>query len=755
MANRLANETSPYLLQHKDNPVDWYPWGEEALGRARDEDRPILLSVGYSACHWCHVMERESFEDGETARMMNEHFVNIKVDREERPDIDSIYMAAVQALTRHGGWPMTVFLTPEGVPFYGGTYFPPVPAHGMPSFQQLLLSVADAYENRREEVLESAGSVRDFLRASTTAAMPEAGTAGTGLLDLAAGALLSQLDRRFGGFGAAPKFPQAMNLEVLLRHHHRTGDRSALDGVELTLRRMAEGGIYDQLGGGFARYSVDAYWLVPHFEKMLYDNALLSRLYLETYQATGDAFYRRIAEETLDYVLRDMTSGEGGFYSAEDADSEGVEGKFYVWTPEELQAVLDPEEAGLAARYWDVTERGNFEGKNILHVPRPPEVVAEEFGLSPEELQRRIGEIRGLLYAAREERVRPGRDEKILAAWNGLMLRSFALAARITGREDYREAAVRNATFIVEKMKEGGRIHRSYKDGRARFNGYLEDYAMVADGLVAVYEATFETRWLVEADALMDAVSELFWDEERRAFYDTPADHEELVTRPRDVYDNAAPSGTSVATEVLLKLALLLDRADYRQRAEDILGELAGGMEKIPGAFGRLLCALDFSTSEPREVAIVGALEAADTAALLDEVYSPYLPNKVVAGRDPEDDEAGGLIPLLTQRGAREGKATAYVCVRYACQVPTTDARELARQLGTKHAPVSARSDLASLSAVRFVALLYFGLLPKNCAVYYRVAATAPLVGLPFSRATRCPTGKSSSCSSQRRYTLS
>jgi uncharacterized protein YyaL (SSP411 family) len=682
MANRLANETSPYLLQHKDNPVDWYPWGEEALEKARVEDRPVLLSVGYSACHWCHVMERESFEDQETARMMNEHFVNIKVDREERPDIDSIYMAAVQAITRHGGWPMTVFLTPEGAPFYGGTYFPPVPAHGMPSFQQLLLNIVDAYENRREEVMQSADSVRDFLRASTAAAMPEAEAAGTGLLDHAAVSLLSQLDRRLGGFGAAPKFPQAMNLEVLLRHHHRTGDRSALDGVELTLRQMANGGIYDQLGGGFARYSVDAHWLVPHFEKMLYDNALLSRLYLETYQATGDAFYRRIAEETLDYVLRDMTSEEGGFYSAEDADSEGVEGKFYVWTPEELGSVLDPDEADLAARYWDVTERGNFEGKNILHVPRPPEAVAEEFGISPAELRERIQEIRGTLFVAREKRVRPGRDEKILAAWNGLMLHSFALAARVTGREDYREAAVRNATFIVEKMKEGGRIHRSYKDGRARFNGYLEDYAMVADGLVAVYEATFETRWLVEADALMDAVSELFWDEERRAFYDTPADHEELVTRPRDVYDNAAPSGTSVATEALLELALFLDRADYRQRAEDILGELAGGMEKIPGAFGRLLCALDFSTSQPREVAIVGVPEAADTRALLDEVYSTYLPNKVVAGRDPDDDEAGGLIPLLTQRSAREGKATAYVCIQYACQTPTTDRQELAKQLG-------------------------------------------------------------------------
>jgi len=684
VANRLANETSPYLLQHKDNPVDWYPWGEEALKRARDEDKPVLLSVGYSACHWCHVMERESFEDDETARMMNEHFVNVKVDREERPDIDSIYMAAVQALTRHGGWPMTVFLTPDGAPFYGGTYFPPIPSRGMPSFQQLLLSVADAYENRREEVLQSAESVRDYLQASTAAVMPEAESAGTELLDRAAGALLSQLDRRFGGFGGAPKFPQAMNLEVLLRHYHRTGERSALDGVELTCRQMANGGIYDQLGGGFSRYSVDGHWLVPHFEKMLYDNALLSRLYLETYQATGDAFYRRIAEETLDYVLRDMTSEEGGFYSAEDADSEGEEGKFYVWTPEELEAALDPDEANLAARYWDVTERGNFEGSNILHVARPPEAVADEFGLSPEELWASIARIRAKLFAMREERVRPGRDEKVLAAWNGLMLRSFALAARVTGREDYREAAVKNATFIVEKLKEDGRIHRSYKDGRARFNGYLEDYAMAADGLVALYEATFDTRWLVEADALLDAVSELFWDEEKRAFYDTPADHEELVTRPRDVYDNAAPSGTSVAAEVLLKLALFLDRADYRQRADDVLEELAGGMEKVPGGFGRLLCALDFSASEPREVAVVGDQRAPDTRALLEVVYSGYLPNKIVAGRSPDDDEAGGLIPLLAQRSAREGKATAYVCVQYACQTPTTDPEELSRQLGAR-----------------------------------------------------------------------
>jgi uncharacterized protein YyaL (SSP411 family) len=680
MANRLANETSPYLLQHKDNPVDWYPWGEEALQRAREEDRPILLSVGYSACHWCHVMERESFEDEATAQIMNEHFVNVKVDREERPDIDSIYMSAVQAITRHGGWPMTVFLTPDGAPFYGGTYFPPVPRGGLPSFQQVLLSLAEAYANSRDKVEESAESVREYLRAATGAAIPKSAV-GTDLLDNAARSLLAELDRRFGGFGGAPKFPQAMNLEVLLRHHHRTGDGDALSGVEVTLRAMANGGIYDQLGGGFARYSVDRYWLVPHFEKMLYDNALLSRLYLEAYQATDDSFYRRIAEETLDYVVRDMTSPEGGFYSAEDADSEGEEGRFYVWTPAEIRTVLEEEEAELAQRFWDITGRGNFEGKNILHVPRPPEAVAAEFGLSPEELWKRVEEIRARLFAAREERVRPGRDEKALAAWNGMMLRSFAFAARVLDREDYREVAERNAAFLLDKLRVDGRLHRSYKDGRARFNGYLEDYAMVADGLVALYEATFETRWLAAAQDLCDAVMELFWDEGQSTFYDTPADHEELVTRPRDVYDSAAPSGNSVATDVLLRLALLLDREDYRSRAEAVLEELSGGMEKLPGGFGRLLAALDFYLSRPREVVIVGDPTSPDTQALIDAVYARYLPNKVLAGRAPEDEEAAGLVPLLADRPTRDARATAYVCEGYACQMPATEPEVLASQL--------------------------------------------------------------------------
>ena len=680
MANRLAEETSPYLLQHKDNPVDWFPWGEEALEKSRKEDKPILLSVGYSACHWCHVMERESFEDEQTARMMNEHYVNVKVDREERPDIDSIYMSAVQALTRHGGWPMTVFLTPDGAPFYGGTYFPPVPSRGMPSFQQVLLSLADAYTNRRDEVLQSAESVRDYLQAATSTEIPKSAL-GPELLDAAAESLKAQLDHTFGGFGGAPKFPQPMNLEVLLRRHHRTGDENTLAGVELTLQKMATGGIYDHLGGGFARYSVDERWLVPHFEKMLYDNALLVGLYLKTYQATGDDFYKRTAEETLDYVVRDMTSSEGGFYSAEDADSEGVEGKFYVWTPDEIKEALEPEEAELAMRYWGVTGAGNFEGKNILNVPRSPETVAGDFGISRDELDRRIEKARSKLFDVRQKRVRPGRDDKVLSAWNGLMLRAFALAARVLDRDDYRAVAEKNAGFLLDKLKSDGRLRRSYKDGRARFNGYLEDYAMVADGLVALYEATFASRWLSAADSLCDAMFELFWDAESGTFYDTPADHEKLVTRPRDIYDNATPSGTSVAVDVLLKLALLLDRNDYRQRAEAVLENLSGGMEQLPGAFGQLLSALDFHLSSPLEVAIIGEPETADTRTLLRAVYSRYLPNKVVAGRAEDDEEAAGLVPLLANRPTRDGKATAYVCEGYVCQSPTTEPEELAEQL--------------------------------------------------------------------------
>jgi uncharacterized protein YyaL (SSP411 family) len=612
---------------------------------------------------------------------MNEHFVNVKVDREERPDIDSLYMQAVQALTRSGGWPMSVFLTPDGAPFYGGTYFPPRQYGGMPAFTQLLSSIANAYENRRDEVEASAGQVRDFLRSAADAAMPEADESGARLFENAARSLLAEADAKLGGFGGAPKFPQPMNIEVLLRYHRRTGDERALNAVETTLKAMARGGIYDQVGGGFSRYSVDEHWLVPHFEKMLYDNALLARLYLEAYQATGKDLYRRTATETLDYLLRDMRSPEGGIYSAEDADSEGEEGKFYVWDPGELEAALDAEDARTAAAYWGVTERGNFEGKNILNLPREPEAVAVELGMSPDELEDRISGIRRTLLAEREKRVRPARDEKVLAAWNGLALRAFALASRVTGDERYREAAVELARFLLEKMMPEGRLRRSYKDGEARIDAYLEDYAALADGLTALYEATFETEWLVSARDLADAMISLFWDAERGAFYDTPADHEELVARPRDLYDTAAPSGNSLATESLLRLALLLDRDDYRQVSERVLADLAGGMEKLPAGFGRLLCALDLSVSRTVEVALVGDAASHETRALADAVYERYLPNSVLAGRDPENEAAAALVPLLAERETRDGKSTAYVCEGYACQSPTTDPAELARQL--------------------------------------------------------------------------
>jgi uncharacterized protein YyaL (SSP411 family) len=683
MTNRLADETSPYLLQHADNPVEWYPWGEEALQKAKEEDKPILLSVGYSSCHWCHVMERESFEDEETARIMNENFVSIKVDREERPDIDSLYMSAVQAMTGAGGWPMTVFLTPEGTPFYAGTYFPLEPQHGMPAFKQILQGVLDAYENRREEVLNSAARVHEFLQQATgSSSLPGAESGWEGLLDNAAESLKSQLDTRLGGFGGAPKFPQPVNLEFLLRHYRRTGDRTAFSGVTGTLEAMARGGIYDHLGGGFHRYSVDQHWLVPHFEKMLYDNALLAKLYLEGYQASGEELYGRVAGETLDYLLRDMRSPEGGFYSAEDADSEGEEGKFYVWSPREVREVISPEDSELALRYWDVTEKGNFEGKNILNLPRPPQTVAEEFDLSAEELEGRIEGIRDRLLAAREERVRPLRDEKILAGWNGLVLRALAFASRVLVRADYRRAAEENAEFLLGEMVVDGRLRRSYKNGQARFNGYLEDYAAVADGLVELYEATFERRWLRDARWLADEMLRLFWDGEGELFYDTPADHEQLVARPRDFHDGASPSGNSLAAGVLLRLWLLLDRDDYRSIADSVLQSLAGAMEKMPFGFGRLLCGVDFAVSRPYEIAVVGEPGAGDREALIYTLYERFLPNRVIAGCSPGDGEAAREIPLLEGRQTRDGEATAYVCVNYACQSPTTDPQELARQVG-------------------------------------------------------------------------
>ncbi|HEX4468291.1 MAG TPA: thioredoxin domain-containing protein, partial [Gemmatimonadaceae bacterium] len=556
MPNRLANETSPYLLQHAQNPVEWYPWGEDALSRARTEDKPILLSVGYAACHWCHVMEHESFEDQATAASMNEKFVNIKVDREERPDIDGIYMQALQAMTGHGGWPMTVFLTPEGLPFYAGTYFPPDDRHGLPSFKRVLSAVDDAYRNRRSDVERTTAQLRQFF-ASTTHPTRGTGTLTPLLLERAYRELAQDYDMRHGGFGGAPKFPQTMALDSLLRYWARTRTTLALTIAQESFRAMARGGIYDQLGGGFARYAVDEAWRVPHFEKMLYDNALLARLGTHLWQATKDAEIRRVVEETLDWVLREMAAPGGGFYSSLDADSEGHEGKFYVWSLEEIETVLGAE-APLAIEYWGVTAGGNFEGKNILHVPNDEKVVAARRGITTDELRARIANARHALLRARAFRVRPGCDDKTLASWNGLMVRALAEAARAFDRLSYRAEAVRQGEYLFGLLVREDRVFRTAKLGTARIAGFLEDTAAVGLAALALYELTFDEIWLTRARSLAEAAVRWFWDDEAGAFFDTASDHESLVTRPRDVTDNATPSGTSLATELLARLADLL-----------------------------------------------------------------------------------------------------------------------------------------------------------------------------------------------------
>ncbi|HSU13155.1 thioredoxin domain-containing protein [Longimicrobium sp.] len=682
MANRLANETSPYLLQHAHNPVDWYPWGPEAMERARAEERPILLSVGYSACHWCHVMERESFENHETAALMNELFVNIKVDREERPDVDSIYMTAVQQMTGHGGWPMTMFLTPAGEPFYGGTYYPPEARYGMPSFRQVLRAVAEAWRDRRDDVVRSAGEMRDALAQSAAVRPSAASSVDASVLDAAEASLAGRFDARWGGFGGAPKFPQAMTLEYLLRQWKRTGGAEALRMAETTLRRMAEGGMYDHVGGGFARYSVDAQWLVPHFEKMLYDNALLARAYLHAWQATHDDAHRRVVEETLGWVEREMTSPGGGFYSALDADSEGEEGKFYLWTPDEVDALLGPEDGPLFRRYYDVSEGGNFEGRNILHTAHALDDLAPAAGVAPERLRAVVERGRRVLYEARAKRVWPGLDDKVLASWNAMMLHAFAEAARVFEREDWRAIAVRSAEFLTSALRPEGRLLRTYKGGRAKIPAFLEDHALLVDALVAVYEATWDARWVREARSLADDMLAHFWEDGEGVFYDTASDAEALVVRPRDVFDNATPSGNSAAVMALLRLGELTGEARYREVAERVLAGMGDLMARVPMGFGHLLCALDFSISAPVEIAIVGDAASDEARALLRTVSHAYLPNAVLAGKGDGDGGADDLIPLLRDRAALGGRATAYVCERLACQQPVTDPATLAEQLG-------------------------------------------------------------------------
>ena len=676
-SNQLAHETSPYLLQHAHNPVDWYPWGEEALDIARADDRPIFLSIGYSACHWCHVMERESFENEQTAELMNANFVNIKVDREERPDLDAIYMEAVQAMTGSGGWPMSVFLIPSGQPFYGGTYFPPEARYGMPSFSQVLLAASDAYKKRRGDIEDQAQRLTDAI-GRTGSLSASGGTLGPEILSEATAKLLQYFDEQFGGFGDQPKFPQPMTLEFAMSQYRRSGDGDVLHIAEHTLQQMAAGGIYDHLGGGFHRYSVDRIWLVPHFEKMLYDNAQLLRAYLHAWQINGKPEHRRTVEETVDYVLREMTAPEGGFYSAQDADSEGEEGKFFVWTAEEIEAVLGKEEADLLGRSYGITPAGNFEGKTILNLKRTVAEVAQQAGAAVETVAERLAAARQKLLMEREKRVKPARDDKVLTEWNGLMIHALAEVGVVLGRADALEAARKSADFVLAEMsQENGLLFRSYKDGRARFNAYLEDYAAFARGLVALYEATFELRWLAEAVRLTKNMQSQFADEAGGGFFQTGIVHEQLVVRRKDFIDNAIPSGNSMAAELLLRLAKLTGNEAFRSEAARIFQIMAAAMAQQPTGFGRMLTALDDLLAPSQEVAVVGSLKDPRTQLLLEEVRRHYLPHTVLALREPDGENP---LPLLEGRTLVDGQPAAYVCENYACKLPVTSVEAL-RQL--------------------------------------------------------------------------
>lgn len=683
--NRLINETSPYLLQHAHNPVDWYPWSTEAFERARAENKPVLLSVGYAACHWCHVMERESFENDAIAKLMNDNFVNIKVDREERPDVDSIYMTAVQLMTGHGGWPMTVFLTPDQIPFYGGTYYPPEDRHGMPGFPRILISIAEAYHTRGAEIAENAESLLAEINRVNSVSASAKGALDEGILERCTNQLMRVLDPAHGGFGSKPKFPPSMALEFLLRQFKRTGDSAVLAAVELTLEKMAHGGIYDQLGGGFHRYSVDERWLVPHFEKMLYDNALLAKLYVDAWVATKKPLYRRIAEETLEYVRRDMTNENGGFYSTEDADSEGEEGKFFVWTPDEVEALLGKEDAELFCRYFDITPLGNFEESNILHIDVEGDALGRLLRVAPEKLAEVIERGRKVLFETREKRVRPGLDDKILTSWNALMLKSFAEAGSAFSSPAYVDIARRNAEFLLNSLSnrtQGAlRLLRTHKNGKSRLNGYLEDYAYLADAFLSLYAATFEIRWFDEAAALVSSMIDNFWDEEKGAFYFTSGDHESLITRTVDVYDNATPSGNSVAADVLLKLALFTGKNEYRSKAERILTGLKDFAVRSPNGFGRLLCAMDLAIGPALEIAIIGDPQSATVKAFVETINGRYLPNKVVAQGTPPEIAEKESIELLSQRSSIDGKPAVYVCRNFVCDAPVTEPSRLEASL--------------------------------------------------------------------------
>lgn len=670
MANRLAHETSLYLRQHASNPVDWYPWGDEALARARELDRPIFLSIGYSACHWCHVMEHESFEDPETAALLNEHFISIKVDREERPDLDQIYMSAVQLLTRQGGWPMSMFLTPDLKPFFGGTYFPPDDRYGRPSFRRVLLHVARLWHEQRDAIEQQAGQVTDGVHEMMRL---EAGDSALGETSLrnATAALRRSFDPLHGGFGAAPKFPHAIELRLLLRVAERYQDDDARAMAEFTLQHMAQGGMYDHLGGGFHRYSTDERWLVPHFEKMLYDNALLTPAYLEALQSTGKPFFREVVEDTLAYLLREMASPNGPFYSTQDADSEGVEGKYFVWSSAEVEQILGKDDAELFSSVYDVTPEGNWEEQNILHRSRSDEQEAKMLRLSVTELRARLARGKAKLLEARQRRVRPARDEKILTSWNGLMIAAFAQAFGVLERPEYLSAAQRAAAFLLSRMRRpDGRLWRTWCAGaEPRFNAYLEDYAFLIDALVTLYEADFDAAWIEAAAWLADVMIDQFWDDAEAGFFYTAREHEKLITRAKDPHDGSIPSGNAMAVTALLRLAKLTGRRDFHERAEKTLRLFAGVLSRQPHAAAQMLIALDFYLGPVREIAVVGNApdEVAEALQLLRQRFDP---RRVLAFKPavaPESVEK--IVPLLAGKKSL-GDVTIYICRDFACQAP-------------------------------------------------------------------------------------
>ena len=666
MPNRLASETSPYLLQHAHNPVDWFSWGEEAFAKARAEDKPVFLSIGYSACHWCHVMERESFENDEIAEILNENFVSIKVDREERPDIDSIYMQAVQLMTGHGGWPMSVFLTPDAGPFYAGTYFPPDDRHGMPGFKRVLAHVADAYRSRRSDVQAASEEVRQVISSSL---QPKgSGEIERHALDRAAASIAQGYDAANGGFGSAPKFPPSMTLDFLMQVADHTGNREYREIITNTLTKMARGGIYDQIGGGFHRYSTDARWLVPHFEKMLYDNALLARLYTRAWQWTKDPFFARTANEVFGFVQREMTSAGGGFYSTFDADSEGEEGKFYVWSRVEVMQALDEDQGRVFCALYDITERGNWEGHNILNVPRDPESVAADLGVTLEQLGDIAARGKCKLYGIRAQRVPPARDEKILSGWNGWMLAAFADAC--LAFDKYEDVVRKNADFLINRIDRYGRLMR-----HASIPGLLEDYSGVAWGLTLAYEAVHDRRYLDSANRLLEQIRDRFSDEENGGFYDTPIDHEKLITRPKDLFDNATPSGNSIACDALLRHALLFGREEYATEATRALEAIFPLVERYPSGFGYALGVAEWRAAQPKEIAITGAVDDPSFRALRRVVGEEFLPHRVlVAGTGAAD------LPLMQNRDAK--RVMAYLCEAYMCAEPTSEPERLRALLG-------------------------------------------------------------------------